>query len=90
MQHKLTSKAVVSTKGQVVIPKAIREKLSIRSGNELLFEITANNEIYIKPLKSNIDSLFGCCKTSDNTMSIADIDAAIAEAVMQNNVDHEC
>ena len=41
--------SVVTTKGQVVIPKKIREIFHIRKGTQILFE-ARSGEIIIKPL----------------------------------------
>ncbi|ASJ15706.1 AbrB family transcriptional regulator [Thermococcus chitonophagus] len=44
----------VSSKGQIVIPKVIREKLGIREGDELEI-LDFGNEIVIVPIKRNIN-----------------------------------
>lgn len=36
----MSSHATVTSKGQVTIPKAIREKLALQAGDEILFEET--------------------------------------------------
>ena len=43
--------AKVSARGQVAVPKAIREKLSIKEGDTLLFE-ERDGEIYIRKVKN--------------------------------------
>ena len=44
----------VSSKGQIVIPKVIREKFGIREGDELEI-LDFGNEIVIVPIKRDID-----------------------------------
>lgn len=44
-------KRTVGEKGQVVVPKDIREHLGIRPGSEVVFEVK-ENEVVIKPSKS--------------------------------------
>ncbi|WP_457753425.1 AbrB/MazE/SpoVT family DNA-binding domain-containing protein [Thermococcus sp.] len=50
----------VSSKGQIVLPKAIREKFGIKEGDELEV-LDFGDEIVIVPVKRNID-LMGILK----------------------------
>lgn len=80
------NKAIVSSKGQVVIPKALREKLGIHAGNELLFNARPDGIIEIKPVARSIEMFFGRCKRNNEVpMSIEEMDEAISQAVSQNN-----
>jgi len=79
------NKAIVSSKGQVVIPKTLREKLGIHAGNELLFKARPDGIIEIKPVERSIDMFFGRCKRSTKApMSIKDMDKAIMQAVCES------
>lgn len=79
-----SDKAVISSKGQVVIPHALRVKLGIHAGNELLFTIRADGVIEIIPVKRSIEVLFGCCKRGhEKPMSVRDMDDAIKKAVSE-------
>ncbi len=44
----------VSTRGQVAVPKAIREKLSIKEGDTVLFE-EKDGEVYIRKVRNFFD-----------------------------------
>lgn len=79
----LNSKAIVSSKGQVVIPRVLRKKLGIHAGNELLFNMRADGVIEIRQLERSIDMFFGRCK--DNHEPPANIDEAIAQAMVEND-----
>lgn len=46
--------ARVSVRGQVAVPKAIREKLSIREGDVLIFE-EREGRVYIRRVKNFFD-----------------------------------
>lgn len=45
----------LSSKGQVVIPKKIREKLNLKEGTPLTIEATDTGLVVIKEIKSPID-----------------------------------
>ncbi|MBW1753954.1 MAG: AbrB/MazE/SpoVT family DNA-binding domain-containing protein [Deltaproteobacteria bacterium] len=57
----MQAKAKVTTKGQVTIPKKIREKLNIKPSDFVLF-VRKGNEVVIKPARTLLD-LRGVIKT---------------------------
>ena len=79
------SKVIISSKGQVVIPRKFRELLGIHAGLELLLKVRKDGVIEMKPSERSIDMFFGRCKREkEATMSIADMDEAIESAVIEN------
>lgn len=52
--------ATLSTKGQLTIPKKVRESLHIESGDKIDFIITKNREAIIRPISKKVDEIF--CK----------------------------
>ena len=54
----------VTSKGQVVIPKPVREQLRWVSGTELAVEVVADGAVRLTLLEAGnpIDSLYGCLK----------------------------
>ena len=54
----------VTSKGQVVIPKSVREQLRWGSGTELAVEIIGDGAVRLAPLEVEdpIDILYGCLK----------------------------
>ncbi|HEX7185581.1 MAG TPA: AbrB/MazE/SpoVT family DNA-binding domain-containing protein [Thermoanaerobaculia bacterium] len=54
----------VTSKGQVVIPKPVREQLRWGSGTELAVEIVGDGAVRLTLLEAEnpIDSLYGCLK----------------------------
>lgn len=80
------NKAIVSSKGQVVIPKLLREKFGIHAGNELLFKARPDGIIEMKPVERSIEMFFGRCKqTGEAPMSVKEMDEAIAQAVSEED-----
>lgn len=54
--------AVVSSKGQIVIPAALRDQLGIRAGTRIAIQREANHLILQPITDAFIDSLMGSCK----------------------------
>lgn len=54
----------LTSKGQVVIPKPVREELRWSSGTELAVEIIGDGAVRLMPLEAGnpIDALYGCLK----------------------------
>lgn len=50
----MTTAAKISTRGQVAIPKTVREKLSIKDGDTLLFD-EKDGRVYIRKVKNFLD-----------------------------------
>ncbi len=67
-------KSTVSEKGQVTIPKPLREKLGIRAGQVLDFETRDGMLVGRKatPAKSGVDAVFGILGRAD-----LDVDAEL-------------
>ena len=80
--EKLTTK--VSTKGQVILPKAVREQRRWGAGTKLLVEDTDEGVLLRKaPLfaATTVDRVFGVLAFKGKTKSLEDMDAAVkAEA----------
>jgi AbrB family looped-hinge helix DNA binding protein len=78
-------KAILSSKGQLVIPKDIREKMGLHYGSELTLKLN-NHCLEVSSKKYDISSFIGMGKKeSQKKMSLNDIDLAIAEAVTTND-----
>jgi AbrB family looped-hinge helix DNA binding protein len=57
---------VVSSKGQIVIPSALREKLGIKTGTRVAIQ-HQDRHLLLQPITEEfLDSLVGCCKGSDS------------------------
>ena len=51
--------ATLTTKGQVTIPKEIRESLQLHTGDKIEIIVTENREAIIRPISKKIDDIFG-------------------------------
>lgn len=67
--------SAVTTKGQVTIPSAIREKLHIHPGDKISFTIEDNRVVITRKI-NDITAAFGLIK-SDKTATLTDMENAI-------------
>ena len=82
MQDRLTT--IVSTKGQVILPKAIRDQRHWSAGTRLSVEDTPDG-VLLKPVPifapTTIDAVFGSLAYAGKAKTIEEMDAAVvAEA----------
>lgn len=84
--------ATVTDKGQVTVPKQIRDRLGITPGAKLDFQIEPDGSLRVRPLKRGAAGLFGLLHDASRAASsveqmnkavarhLADDDARIAAA----------
>ena len=66
----------LTSKGQVVIPKSVREQLRWVSGTQLAVEIMGGGAVRLTPLEAGdfIDTLYGCLRDLPRN-PLADLEA---------------
>jgi antitoxin PrlF len=70
--------ATITTKGQVTIPKTVRDSLKLQAGEKIEFVVTQNREALIRPISKKVDDIFGKLHKPDRkAVSIEEMDAAI-------------
>jgi antitoxin PrlF len=76
----------VTDKGQLTVPLAIREKLGIRPGTKLDFELLPDETVRVKVLRKGAEGLFGLLQgRSTKTHDVEEMDAGVAKAVSSRN-----
>ena len=72
--------ARLTGKGQVTIPKTIRDHLQIDTGSKIDFVIDENGEVKVIPINIAIESLSGILhRPGMKPASLADMEQAISE-----------
>jgi AbrB family looped-hinge helix DNA binding protein len=69
--------ATVTSKGQVTIPKDVRDALGIKQGDRLEFVVQEDGSLRVRPLKVDIRDLFGILET-DRHVTVEEMNEAIA------------
>ncbi|MBN2232977.1 MAG: AbrB/MazE/SpoVT family DNA-binding domain-containing protein [Deltaproteobacteria bacterium] len=70
--------ATVTSKGQLTIPKKVRESLNLHAGDRVEITVTGNMEAVLKPVSRNVDEMFyKLHKAGRKPVSIEAMDDAI-------------
>jgi antitoxin PrlF len=73
--------ATVTNKGQVTVPKAIREQLNIGPGTQLDFRLNDDGSISVRPLKHSVLAIVGLLKRSESApVTVEQMNRAVADA----------
>jgi AbrB family looped-hinge helix DNA binding protein len=67
------SLATLTSKGQVTIPKKIRESLNLHTGDKIEIIVTEKNEAVIRPISKKVDDIF--CKLYKPDRKSVSVDA---------------
>ena len=79
---------IVSTKGQVILPKAIRQQRHWETGTRLIVEDTAEGVLLrAAPLfaPTRIEDVYGCLPDSGPPKTLEDMEAGIAAEVKRRH-----
>lgn len=79
--------ATLSAKGQVTIPKEMRQALNLRPGDQLIYSLV-DGEIIVTPKNIDFKDLAGLLGTPPNgPATLEEIDAGVANAAGTNVLD---
>lgn len=67
------SAATVSSKGQITIPLAVRQRLGLDTGDRVEFVETADGEFVLKPAIDDVRSLKGLLQKPARPVSVEDM-----------------
>ena len=71
--------ATLTSKGQMTIPKAVRESLRLRSGDRVEFVVHDQSEATMRPITKSVDDVFGRLRVRGQAaVTVARMDEAIA------------
>ena len=77
--------ATITTKGQVTIPKSVRDSLMLSTGDKIEFVVTNKREALIRPISKKVDEVFGILhKPGRKTVSVEEMDAKIKQKMKDN------
>lgn len=71
--------ATLTSKGQVTIPKAVRDALHLRTGDRLDFIVEADGTVRVLPITSSVKRLKGMLPKPARALTLEEMDDAIAK-----------
>ncbi|MCP4417498.1 MAG: AbrB/MazE/SpoVT family DNA-binding domain-containing protein [Chloroflexi bacterium] len=79
------AQGTITSKGQVTIPKAIREALSLFAGDKVEFVLTENDETVMRPITKRVDDVFGrLYKQGRTAVSIEEMNAVVKKRAQKS------
>jgi antitoxin PrlF len=71
--------ATLTSKGQITIPKEIRDQLKLETGNQIEFDVDESGRVYLAPKNRDIWSLKGLLKAykRDQPVSVEQMNTVI-------------
>ena len=74
--------ATITSKGQVTIPKVVRDSLHLRTGDRIEFVIRGQSEALLRPVTKSVDEVFGKLYQADQpAKTVEEMNEAVARAV---------
>lgn len=72
--------ATITSKGQVTIPKRIRDQFGLEPGDILSFDIESGDKITIRPEKGGPDKAYGILhRENQEALTVEEMESGVAE-----------
>jgi antitoxin PrlF len=69
--------STVTSKGQITIPRQVREALSLKAGHRVSFVLREDGVVEMRPETVDLMSLFGIIKPRIQGVTLSQMDAAV-------------
>jgi antitoxin PrlF len=76
------SKAKLTSKGQITVPKAVRIQLNLKPGDRVLFTFDDDGAVRMRAANKDISSLVGILPAPKRAASLEEIDESIQRAAV--------
>ena len=71
--------ATLTSKGQITIPKSVRDSLRLRSGDRITFVLHGDSEAILKPMTKSVEDVFGTLhEPSQQRRTVTEMNVAVA------------
>lgn len=79
----------MSSKGQITLPKEIRDRLGLKQGDRVRFIIEDDGRVRLLPAKRDISELVGILPKPRRAYSLEELDEIVQTAVARHVVGHD-
>ena len=73
--------ATITSKGQVTLPKPVRDKLRLRPGDKIDFMLEEDGSLRVTPVTASVTQLKGMVPKPEFPVSLEAMDEAVVRAV---------
>jgi AbrB family looped-hinge helix DNA binding protein len=72
--------ATLTSKGQLTIPKSVRDSLHLHTGDRVAFIVHGETEVLVKPVTKSVDDVFGRLhNAAQPRRTVGEMKAAVAK-----------
>lgn len=72
--------STLTSKGQLTLPKAIRDRLRVRPGDRVEFRLTGEGQIVVEAASQDLRALKGSLKSGGKHMTLKEMEEEIRKA----------
>ena len=73
--------ATITSKGQVTLPKRVRDKLRLKPGDKIDFVLESDGTLRVTPVTTSVTQLKGMLPKPDLPISVEEMNEAVAQMV---------
>lgn len=79
----------MTSKGQITVPRDVRLRLNLKSGDRVLFIVEDDGAVRLRPANKDISSLQGILPPPKRKATLQEIDEAIERAAIADVLGHD-
>lgn len=83
------SEAKVTSKGQITVPKDVRQHLGLKPGDRVRFVIEPDGRVRLMPAKRDISELVGILPKPKRALTIEEMNEAIGRHLAAKHARHD-
>jgi len=72
--------STLTSKGQLTVPKEVRERLKLKTGDKIQFMINKEGKIELSPIKARLKDLKGILSSPKKKVTLKDMENAIIDS----------